>query len=382
MRMKKVFIIQNIIPNYREPVFQILDKKFDLTVFYSNLSSKAKSRSFVQKNKFDSFKTILLPSLQIRNRGYQFTFLKHIIMNRPDAIIAQNFGHIDMLLALFLSKLLSIDFYWWRGGVPFIGKDKPAKGIISKFFGEKDPRIFLSKFASGMFVYTKYAKSYLENKGYKCKIVVTPNSPDTNNFHRLKKKFTEDPILLNDLKNKFSPNGENVLLLVGRLDKTRRTDDLIKAFQQIKQQNPDVSLVIVGDGSQKAYNEKLVQNLQLSNVYFEGAIYDDEVLAKYYMVCDFFITPGVASMAIKIAMLFGKPVITADYGLEVHVIQNNINGYVYPIGEFEQISNLIKHLIYDSESYSRISSNAIETINKDVNINKMTEAFVKEINKI
>ena len=379
--MKKVFIIQNIIPNYREPVFKKLAEKLDLTVFYSNLSSKAKSRSFVQKKEFTGFKTELLTSLNIRGRVYQFSFLKHIIGKKPDVVIAQNFGHLDMLLALILCKILALDFYWWRGGAPYIGKDKPLTGTISKLFGEKDPRILISKLATGMFVYTKYAKTYLQQKGFKCKIIVAPNSPDTNNFVKLKKKYQENPVLINDLKNKCSPNGEKVMLLVGRLDKTRRTNDLIKAFHQIIQQNSNVSLVIVGGGSERAKNEQEVKKLGLKNVYFEGAIYDDELLAKYYMISDFFITPGVASMAIKIAMLFGLPVITANYGLEVHVIKNSVNGYVYPIGEFKHISNLIIHLINDSDSYCRISSNAIKTIENDVNINRMTEAFVKEIYK-
>ena len=194
--------------------------------------------------------------------------------------------------------------------------------------------------------------------------------------------FQNSQNLLQDFKLKFSPNGEHVILLVGRLDKTRRTSDLIQAYNQIIQHYPNVSLVIVGDGSERTKNEQEIQKLGLKNVYFEGAIYDDELLAKYYMVSDFFVTPGVASMAIKIAMLFGIPVITADYGLEVHVIKDGINGYVYPIGEFKQISNRIKHLINDQLSYSKISNNALETIKKDVNINKMTEAFVKEINQL
>ena len=380
--MKKVFIIQNIIPNYREPVFRKIAKNLDLTVFYSKLSREAKSKSFVQKNKFNGFKTILLPSLSFRNGVYQFSFLKHVFLKRPDAVISQNLGHLDMLLALILCKILVIDFYWWNGGVPYLNKDEPLKGSISKLFGDKDPRILLSKCATGIFVYSDHAKMYFEKKGYKNKIIVAPNSPDTNNFFKIKEMFQNSQNLLQDFKLKFSPNGEHVILLVGRLDKTRRTSDLIQAYNQIIQHYPNVSLVIVGDGSERTKNEQEIQKLGLKNVYFEGAIYDDELLAKYYMVSDFFVTPGVASMAIKIAMLFGIPVITADYGLEVHVIKEGINGYVYPIGEFKQISNLIKHLINDQLSYSKISNNALETIKKDVNINKMTEAFVKEINQL
>ena len=129
-----------------------------------------------------------------------------------------------------------------------------------------------------------------------------------HNFLRLKKNFQENPVLLDEFINKFSPNGEKIILLVGRLDKTRRTRDLIQAYQNIMLECPNVSLVIVGDGSERAKNEQKVKELGLKNVHFEGAIYDDELLAKYYMVSDFFVTPGVASMAIKIAMLFGIPV--------------------------------------------------------------------------
>ena len=157
--------------------------------------------------------------------------------------------------------------------------------------------------------------------------------------------------MLEDFKLKFSPNGERVILLVGRLDTTRRTNDLIQAYHSIRQEFSNVSLVIVGDGSEKANNGKEVQRLGLKNVYFEGAIYDDELLAKYFMISDFFVTPGVASMAIKIAMLFGVPVITADYGLEVHAVKNGVNGYIYTLGDYKQISNHIKSLINDPSSY-------------------------------
>ena len=375
--MKKIFIIQNIIPNYREPVFKILAQSIDLTVFYSRLSRKAKSRSFVQNKKFSGFKTILLPSLNFRNSVYQFAFLKYIFIKRPDAVIAQNLGHLDMLLALILCKMLVIDFYWWNGGVPYINKDEYQKGVISKLFGDKDPRILLSKLATGMLVYSEHAKTYFEKKGYKNKIFVAPNSPDTNNFFKLKEKFNDFPGLLEDFKLKFSPNGERVILLVGRLDTTRRTNDLIQAYHSIRQEFSNVSLVIVGDGSEKANNEKEVQRLGLKNVYFEGAIYDDKLLAKYFMISDFFVTPGVASMAIKIAMLFGVPVITADYGLEVHAVKNGVNGYVYSLGDYKQISNHIKSLINNPSSYSKISNNAVKTIEKEININTMTEAFLK-----
>ena len=45
---------------------------------------------------------------------------------------------------------------------------------------------------------------------------------------------------------------------------------------------------------------------------------------KYYLLSDIFVTPGVASMALKMAMTLGKPVITVDYGLEVHDIEDGV----------------------------------------------------------
>lgn len=377
--MKKVFVLQNIIPNYREEVFRLLAGNVDLTVFYSQLSKVDKSKSFVQKDKFEGFKYELVHSINWRGRVYQFSVLKRLIFQKPDVFIAQNLGQFDMLVALTLCKLLGINFYWWHGGTPHIDGSEETRGIVKLILGKRDPREYVSKFSDGIFVYSEHAKAFFERKGFR-NCIVASNSPDTNKFISLKEQQRRNPDILSELRKRFSPNDEKVILLLGRLDSTRRTDDLIHAYAEIiRDRGSGFSLVIIGDGSERKICEAMCFDLNLPNVHFEGAIYDDDSLASYFGVADFFVTPGVASMAIKIAMTFGVPVITADYGLEVHIIKHAFNGYVYPIGEYFFIRETVLYLTSHTEKYRFISENAELTISTTANINKMIEGFLKGI---
>lgn len=377
--MKKVYVAQNIIPNYREVVFHRLGNSVDLTVFYSTLSKIDVSKGFIQKENFDVFKSEIVPSFTFRRRVYQFSVLKKLLFQRPDVLIAQNLGQLDMIIALFLCKVLRVKFYWWHGGTPFIDGRDEVRGLVKFMLGNRDPREYLSKYADGVFVYSEHAKTFFERKGYR-NCIVAPNSPNTNKFVAIRDQQRCNPHGLNELKSRFAPNGEKIILLLGRLDISRRTEDLIRAFAEIlREGGENFSLVIIGDGSERRPCEALCSELQLSKVYFEGAIYDDDTLAGYFGVADFFVTPGVASMAIKIAMTFGVPVITADYGLEVHVIREGINGFVYPIGEYSSITEIVLNLSENPAEYSLISKNAELTIARSVNLDKMIEGFLKGI---
>ena len=114
----------------------------------------------------------------------------------------------------------------------------------------------------------------------------------------------------------------------------------------------DVSLVIVGDGGERENLQKLADNLGLRTVFFEGAVYDEYELCKYFLVSDIFVTPGVASMALKMAMALGKPVITVDYGLEVHDIVDGVNGIVFPMDDDERLAEQIMRLLESDELWS------------------------------
>lgn len=380
--MRRVFIIQNIIPNYREPVFSGLSRSVDLTVFYSELSSKARKSNFVQKKVFESFKSNKLQSFSFRGRVYQFSILRQVILYRPEAIVAQNMGQFDMLALLILCKILSIEIFWWQGGTPYV-KDRKLyakKGFVKFLLGDLDPRWFLSKQATGMFVYTEHARNFFAQRGFRIKdIIVAPNSPDTNTLLKFKSFNSSNPEVLDSLKSEIGTNDRKVIFLLGRLDETRRVFDLIEAAKILNEKSDKFFLLIVGEGQYKEPCQHLCMNYGLKNIHFAGAVYDDRLLSRYFMISDFFVTPGVASMAIKMAMTFEVPVITANYGLEVHDVENGITGFVYDLGDYNKIVELIEFLANREDLRRDITKRALRKIEKTININRMVESFADRL---
>jgi phosphatidylinositol alpha-1,6-mannosyltransferase len=125
-----------------------------------------------------------------------------------------------------------------------------------------------------------------------------------------------------------------VLLTVGRLQRRKGQDMVIRALPLIKQQIPNVSYLIVGTGEEEKYLRDLAVTLGVAeNVVFVGAI-PDEDRAAYYAACDVFVMPnrqidadiegfGIVFLEAGAA---GKPVIGGLSGGTADAIQDGVTG--------------------------------------------------------
>jgi len=83
-----------------------------------------------------------------------------------------------------------------------------------------------------------------------------------------------------------------VVLTVGRLQKRKGHDVMLRALAQIVRGAPDVLYAIVGDGEEHSSLIELVGQLGLSShVQFVGEVDDDELL-RCYQQCDLFVLPN------------------------------------------------------------------------------------------
>jgi phosphatidylinositol alpha-1,6-mannosyltransferase len=83
-----------------------------------------------------------------------------------------------------------------------------------------------------------------------------------------------------------------VVLTVGRLQKRKGHDVMLRALAQIVRAVPDVLYAIVGDGDERASLGDLVDQLGLNrHVQFVGEVKDDE-LVSCYQQCDLFVLPN------------------------------------------------------------------------------------------
>ena len=385
----KVYILQDYIRNFRVPVFQRLAKlpNVDLTVFHFNLSNKFKEENIKQEDNFSGFNTIKLQLWKINNKTYKFNFIEYLIFQKPDCTIIGSVNFIELILFVFFCSIRRIKFLWWKGGIPYIDlnlyKKSNNQSVILKLLGKQKFQTCLESKANGMITYSDHAKTFYKTKGFRKDIFVANNSPDTDSLLKYKKYYLDNPKEIMELRKKYAPNNEKIILMIGRLNRERKTDLLLKSFKIIQQKLQNIKLLIIGEGIELEGLKAIVDSEKMEyKVHFVGGIYEDKILTKYLMLCDVYVTPGIASMTIKMAMCLGKPVVSVAYGLEIHAINNGENGFIVDIDDSIALADKIIFLLGNEIESKRISENAAKFIKKKVNINTMIDGFKEAFNHL
>lgn len=113
---------------------------------------------------------------------------------------------------------------------------------------------------------------------------------------------------------KFKDRKVNILF-VGRLDKRKGIQYLLKAYHRLSQQISDVRLIIVGDGPKKQKARDYVRKEELKNVVFAGAV-SRQALPSWYATADIFCSPATHGESFGVvlleAMASGLPVVAFD----------------------------------------------------------------------
>lgn len=132
------------------------------------------------------------------------------------------------------------------------------------------------------------------------------------------------------------------ILAVGRLEKWKGFDILIKAIKYVKKLY-DIEVLILGDGPEKRYLTEIIYNNNLQNIvkligYVENPY-------PYYRYSEIFVlssfVEGMPNVLIEAMMLGCTPVSTnCDTGPS-EIIDNEINGYLCPVGDEQELSKKI-----------------------------------------
>jgi len=166
------------------------------------------------------------------------------------------------------------------------------------------------------------------------------------------------------------------LLFVGRLEKVKGIEFLIKAISQVISVFPQTMLTIVGEGSNKEYLLNLTQSLQLEkHVQFIGWVQNKD-LDAYYEKASIIVIPSVwpenFPTVCNEAMSRGRPVIGTNVGGIAEIIDDGVNGYVVEPQSPEKIAEKVINLFSDEELLKKLGRNAREKA-KEFSIEKYVE---------
>ncbi|KKR10286.1 MAG: hypothetical protein A3D24_02450 [Candidatus Blackburnbacteria bacterium RIFCSPHIGHO2_02_FULL_39_13] len=150
------------------------------------------------------------------------------------------------------------------------------------------------------------------------------------------------------------PNNCIVVLGIGRLVAKKGFEYLIRSSVEILKKFSNVVFVIVGDGDQREYLEKLTRKLGVQqNFIFTGSVNYQELI-HYYNLADIFILPSVRdekgnlddqSVSVMEAMACGKPVITSNFPGYRIVINDGENGFLVNERDVKKIRETICTLV-------------------------------------
>jgi glycosyltransferase involved in cell wall biosynthesis len=188
------------------------------------------------------------------------------------------------------------------------------------------------------------------------------------------------------VKTSHESNKENYILTVGRLSRFKNVDTLIKAFNKLKKELSEATLVIVGEGEIKKELERLAADLKLENrISFKGRINDKELAQLYQkarvtVICSKDEPFGLVPIE---SMMYGTPVIAHNSGGPQETIQHSRTGFLYNVET--ELTRYIKQIFEaHSSEYFQLQQNCLKEVAQyDVSnsMPKLESIFQKLVNE-
>jgi glycosyltransferase involved in cell wall biosynthesis len=157
----------------------------------------------------------------------------------------------------------------------------------------------------------------------------------------------------NQIKQKFSPHGEKIILISCRLTPWKGVKEIIEVLPRLIEKIGPVNFVVLGEGNEMENLKIVSRKLSVENyVHFLGKVKHEETRA-YFAVADCFVLNSQyegASHALLDAMQIGVPIIATGVGGNPELIENNKDGILVEYGNNLELLNALVKILSDNPS--------------------------------
>ena len=175
----------------------------------------------------------------------------------------------------------------------------------------------------------------------------------------------------------FAFKDKPVVLFVGRLQKRKRVDDLLRACSEMESKP---RLMIVGDGPEREHLESLAEQIYPS-AEFIGAKHGAE-LKPYFTEADLFVLPGTGGLAVQEAMSYGLPIIVAKGDGTQDDLVRESNGWQMPPEDYEALVSTMRLALSDVRHLRTMGAESYRIVHEEINLETMVEMFVQALNSL
>lgn len=162
-------------------------------------------------------------------------------------------------------------------------------------------------------------------------------------------KVIPDALNLPGYNETCAPKKDREVITVTRLVPVKGVSYLIRAMTHIKKG----TLVVIGDGPERAKLESLSEDLGLSGrVLFTGWISNRSKLSQHLKQAIVFVLPSLSEgtpRAIIEAMSFGLPIVATNVGGIPEIVHDGVNGFLVPPRNEKVLAEAIEKALSDTD---------------------------------
>jgi len=236
--------------------------------------------------------------------------------------------------------------------------------LVAKGWAKKDWKYYLEKWLLTGIKYDRQitvAANFLSYPNINKNITVIENGVEVGTREKLQETGQKEQD-----KSSVSCHLQPVtFIFVGRLEKIKGLDLLLRALALINQSLPSWKLKIVGEGPERTNLEKLAIDLQIMDkVSFLGKKTGDD-LAKEYRQADLFVLPSLTEgqpLTLLEAWSYGLPVLVTKVGHNPWMVEEGMNGFLADAGSSASLQKTLLKAISYKEKWSKIGEKGYEKV--------------------
>lgn len=183
------------------------------------------------------------------------------------------------------------------------------------------------------------------------------------------------------------PPGQRVrVVTVGRLVEKKGIEYSIRAIAKLAKVNQTIEYTIVGDGPLKEDLQRLIQELDVSNVVKLFGWKQQQEVIEILNQAHIFIAPSVTSKdgdqdapvnTLKEAMAMGLPVVGTQHGGIPELVEEGISGFLVPERDVNSLAEKLDYLIRHPEVWPQMGRAGRMYVEEHFEINKLNDQLVE-----